>query len=147
MAENLFAILDDNSVVIDIVVGNPTDLFTEQQMASFQGVDVSKVKEYSEDGTYQNRGVAGKGMTYVPGDDYFKAVQPFASWTYNDAERVWKAPITEPKAFEETYNYWWNEENQRWMGYPCTGAPDYNPSEDPRIDYIWNTTSQAWENQ
>lgn len=145
MADKHFAILDDDNEVINVVIGDESEFANEQAMATFQGVDVGKVKEYSEDGTYLNRGVAGIGKTYESGDDYFKPEQPHASWTYNSTNREWVAPVTEPTAYSETYNYWWDEENNRWKGYKCSGSPNYEPTEDPRVDYIWNPTTTTWE--
>jgi len=145
MAHKLYAILDDNNIVIDNVIGDDVNLDTESKMAAHVGVDESKCKHFTEDGTFMNRGNGGIGFTWLPSDDYFKPDQPYASWTYNESTRLWEAPIAEPESQNETHNYWWDEENQRWLGYPCTGAPDYNPVADPRVDYVWNSDTNTWE--
>ena len=145
MAHKLFAILDEVNLVTDVQVGSDDGISTEQAMATHLGVDVSKVKEFSEDGTLLSRGVAAIGDEYRPTQNDFIGIQPFPSWNWHEADKKWKAPVTSPSAYDETYNFWWEEDTQKWRGYPNNGAPSYDPAEDPRVDYYWNPETSQWE--
>lgn len=147
MAHKHFAILDESKLVINTQVGADDGISTEEAMANHMGVDTSDAKEYSEDGTFLNRGQAYIGDTYLVSENYFKKAQPFPSFTFNEATRDWDPPVAEPKDYINTYNYSWDEENLRWFGYPNSGAPDYTAAEDPQVDYIWNPDTSTWETQ
>ena len=58
---------------------------------------------------------AGIGFTYDPDNDVFYEPQPFASWTLNQKNWTWEAPIPDPS--DEENVYWWDEENQEWVAY------------------------------
>lgn len=133
---NLFAILDSDNEVENTVVGNDVDLITESQIATHENVDVSKVKRYSDDGTYLNRGIARPGDTWITSGSYFKEPQPYASWTWNETNREWDPPITEPVS-QTAYTYWWEEDNSRWVGYVIA---DNNPS----VTYSWDDSTSTW---
>ena len=134
----LFAILDDNNIIINTLVGNNFDLTTEEEMSNFLSKDVSKIKKYSQDGSYLNRGIPIIGGTYLVSNNYFKPIQFFSSWTYNEEKRMWEAPVPAPESFKDTYNYWWDEVNLRWIGYVKNVTP--------RLDFIWNSDTNSWEN-
>lgn len=134
---NLFALLDATNTVINVTIGNETDLTTEQEMATHLGVDVSKVKRYSEDGTYLNRGEALIGGSYSTSGNYFIPEQRYSSWTFNSETRDWDAPVPEPTDQKVTHNIWWDEENQRWMGVVEGGDG---------TELTWNPDTNTWEN-
>ncbi len=135
---NLFAVLNDNYKVVNIVVGNDFNLTTEAEMSSFMSININKIKKYSNDGSYLNRGTPSVGDFYLENEDYFKPYQVFPSWTYNETKRKWEAPVISPEEYKNTYNYWWDENNLRWLGY----VRDANP----RVDFIWNSVTKSWEN-
>jgi len=54
---------------------------------------------------------AGIGYTYNEEEDAFYPPQPYPSWSWNDDNNFWEAPIAYPtdKKF-----YVWNEDEQSW---------------------------------
>mgnify|MGYP003668816627 FL=1 len=76
--------------------------------------------------------------------------QQYASWTFDDTNNIWVAPIEKPisptftmtqtiNEVEESwevdiYKIYWNESNLRWQGY---NAQDNNT-------YYWNPDSSTW---
>jgi hypothetical protein len=83
-----FALLDENSVVINISVGN-------------ESWNSTGWIEYAE----ENPAVIGGD--YV--DGYFYPEQPFASWTRNEGK--WICPKPKPNGL----NFVWNEQGQEWV--------------------------------
>lgn len=55
---------------------------------------------------------AAIGDTYAPSTGNFKPAQPFASWTFSNADWSWKAPVAIP-IDGRLYN--WSEEAQNWV--------------------------------
>jgi hypothetical protein len=41
-------------------------------------------------------------------------VKPYASWTYNEENQEWEAPITRPISDKPGGYYTWNEETLTW---------------------------------
>ncbi len=147
MAYKRFAHLDNNNVVVNIVVGSD-EVDTEQKMADLLNINVSLVKEFSIDGSFLDRKIAFKGGTFESdfgSNGRFKKAQPNSSWTFNNDLWEWEAPVTKPTDFDETYNYWWNEAELRWEGFKVSGAPDYNPIEDPIVNYKYIPETNSWE--
>jgi len=146
MAYKRFAHLDNNNVVLNVIVGNDTS--TEQEMANLLNINVSLVKEFSVDGSHLDRKTPRKGGTFesnVGSNGRFKDPQPNPSWTFNNDSWKWEAPVAKPTNFDETYNYWWNEAELRWEGFRVSGAPDYNPTEDPIVNYRYIPETNSWE--
>lgn len=151
MAERFFAVLDENSKCINIVVGSDDNINSEEKMANHLNINVSLVKEYSLDGVLLGRGPAMRYGTFVSNKGEhgrFKGSPPgnpvWASWTFDEETWEWKAPIAEPIQYSQTYTYWWLEEDQKWKGYRIDA--DLQPIENPIIYYLWNPTNQQWEN-
>lgn len=147
MAYKRFAHLDNNNVVVNIIVGGD-EANTEQKMANLLNIDVSLVKEFSMDGTHLDRKIPLKGGTFesnAGSNGRFKHPQPNPSWTFNNDSWEWEAPVAKPTDFNETYNYWWNEAELRWEGFRVNGAPDYNPIEDPIVNYRYIPETNSWE--
>jgi len=97
----------------------------------------------------------GHGLNSVWTGTKFIKKQPFASWTYDDVNDVWAAPITKPEnttftvqhvnvdengnetPYDTTVDtYWmtWNETDQRWEGL---NRQDNN-------NYYWNPDNSTW---
>jgi len=55
---------------------------------------------------------AGVGHTYDSTRDAFIAVQPFASWTLDEATCQWEAPVVRPAG---DTRYAWNEATTNWV--------------------------------
>ena len=55
--------------------------------------------------------IAAPGFTYDPETGYFKPQQPFISWTFNESDWKWEAPLPYP---EDGNAYTWDEELQEW---------------------------------
>ena len=62
-------------------------------------------------GTPFRKNHAGIGYTYDEDRDAFIPKKPFASWTLNENNCQWEAPVAYPDD-GQTYN--WNEQNQTW---------------------------------
>lgn len=112
-----YAILDDNNVVINVIVGKDED----------QGVDYEQI--YSESvgstvlrtsiNTFRNVHSAGKepfrknfaavGGSYDPELDAFIPIQPYPSWVLNTSTCNWEAPI--PHEERDNGIWFWVEEN------------------------------------
>ena len=90
----------------------------------------------------------GKGSVWT--GTKFIPQQQYASWTFDDTNNIWVAPIEKPisptftmtqtiNEVEETweldiYKIFWNESNLRWQGF---NAQDNNT-------YYWNSDSSTW---
>ena len=62
-------------------------------------------------GTPLRKNYAGIGYTYDEDRDAFIPPKPFNSWTLNETNCLWEAPVAYPTD-GELYN--WNETNQTW---------------------------------
>lgn len=151
MAERFFAVLDENNKCINTVVGSDDNINSEEKMANHLNINVSLVKEFSLDGVLLGRGPAMRYGTFVSDkgeNGRFKAPQPgnpvWTSWTFNEEAWEWKPPIAEPIQYSQTYTYWWLEDQQKWKGYPIDA--NFNATENPVVHYLWNPTTQQWEN-
>lgn len=55
--------------------------------------------------------MAGVGYKYLPYQQGFQAPQPYASWSFNEDEWQWEAPVPMPA---DGKPYIWNEDNGSW---------------------------------
>lgn len=59
--------------------------------------------------------VIGIGYTYYPDRQAFLEPQPYPSWTLNEAELHWDAPVAKPETGEF---YYWSEDTLTWEPVP-----------------------------
>lgn len=98
-------------------------------------------------GTPFRKNYAGWGYTYDSGRDAFIPPQPYNSWTLDETECVYVAPVTYPtvdkytdeNGDEKEYLTGWDEDNLRWRAV-VWGAPDIGPSD----YYYWDPSSLSW---
>ena len=90
----------------------------------------------------------GKGSVWT--GTKFIPQQQYASWTFDDTNNIWVAPIEKPISLTFTvtetideveesweadiYKIFWDESNLRWQGF---NAQDNNT-------YYWNSDSSTW---
>ena len=125
-----YAFLDEDNVVIEVITGRDED-DTENLPEGFESweeyyltkrPDASDCKRtsyntrsntHTKDGTPFRGNLAQPDGTYHPDLDIFMDVQPFPSWTLNEATAEWDCPVAPPEDLNERV-YEWNEEGQSW---------------------------------
>lgn len=121
-----FAKLDENNIVIFVTAGRQEDDGQELALTARTG-DVYKQTSYntiggvhydSETGEPSDdqsksfrKNFAGLGFTYDADRDAFIPPKPFESWTLNENQCLWEAPVAYPS---DDNTYVWNESNQQW---------------------------------
>lgn len=71
--------------------------------------------EHLFEGTPLRGNYAGIGFTYDETNDVFYEPQPFPSWTLNETNWMWEAPVPKPEFDEDNpIFYVWNETEQTW---------------------------------
>jgi hypothetical protein len=113
-----FAQIED-SLVIQVIVVNNEDILDEQGNES-EAVGIQFCTDLLG-GTwlqtsYNNnlrKNYAGINYTYDSTRDAFIAPQPFPSWTLNEDTYKWDAPLPDPSAEDEIYE--WNESSGSWV--------------------------------
>jgi len=109
-----FAQLDENDVVVQVIVVANEDILNENEEESEEigvafckqlfGLDTVWVQT-SYNGSFRKH-YAGKNYTYDRVKDKFIPPQPYPSWTLDEENCVWYAPLPRPDA-----NMWfWDEE-------------------------------------
>lgn len=126
-----YAILDENNIVINVIVGADEDTdgkdWEEEYFAMF-----GKRCVRTSYNTYGNQHADGKepfrknyatiGGIYDEDLDAFYTQQPFPSWILNTETCLWEAPFSHPD--NPDYVYAWDEEFQRWV--PAKSIGDYS---------------------
>jgi len=90
----------------------------------------------------------GKGSVWN-GTEFISA-QPYASWTFDNTNKIWNPPVTKPDnpsttvtetvdGVEETYQkdtykMWWVESNSRWEAIKISDNQNY----------YWNPENSTW---
>jgi len=90
----------------------------------------------------------GKGSVWN-GTEFISA-QPYASWTFDNTNKIWNPPVTKPDnpsttvtetvdGVEETYQkdtykMWWVESNSRWEAIKISDNQNY----------YWNPDNSTW---
>jgi hypothetical protein len=90
----------------------------------------------------------GKG--YVWNGTEFISPQPYASWTFDNTNKIWNSPVIKPDnpsttvtetvdGVEEThqkdtYKMWWVESNSRWEALKLSDNQNY----------YWNPDNSTW---
>lgn len=118
-----YAILDNNNVVIQVIVGKDETDTTEnweETYSQFTGLRVKRTSYNTINGVHLQGGTpfrknyASPGFTYSDELDAFIPPKQFASWVLDEETCNWKAPIPSP---DDTKNYLWDEANYGWIEY------------------------------
>lgn len=113
-----FAKLDSNNIVTQVVTVN-NDVLIENGVENEQkGIDfLVKLfgneiwKQTSYNGSIR-KNYAGVGYTYDSNRDAFIPPKHYASWTLNEDNCTWEAPVAHP-ADKNIYN--WDENSGQWV--------------------------------
>lgn len=116
-----YAILDENNVVIQVIVGKDENEPLPDGYTSWEQYYGGKRTSYNTyGGVHENGGTpfrknfAGVGSIYDPAFDGFRAPQPFPSWKLNYTTFLWEPPIPRPEP-EEGFVWLWSEINREWI--------------------------------
>ena len=102
-----FAELDENNIVLRVIrVDDAHEADGENWCNNFAG-GVWKQTSYNNNIRYN---YAGIGYFYDESADAFYALQPYPSWSLDDAY-IWQAPTPHPDDGED---YFWDEANVKW---------------------------------
>lgn len=118
-----YAILDNNNIVTDIIVGRDDDNVPEGYASweeYYGGLKTSYntfAGEHQTGGTPYRKNFAAIGYTYDANRDAFIPPQIFASWILNENTCRWEAPIPMPyHTVDERCD--WLEADQTWNVQP-----------------------------
>ena len=121
-----YAILDENNVVTQVIVGKDETDNTHNWEEYYGGkrtsyntsggiykiADVSSPDgKTSSSGTPFRKNYAGKGYTYDKTRDAFYASQPYPSWVLDEDTCRWDAPTSYP---DDEKPYEWDEDTTSW---------------------------------
>lgn len=114
-----FAQLDDNNQVINIVKINNEDMLDNGVENEQLGINLCK-QIYGENTrwiqTSYNHSFRGHyaaiGDSYNESLDVFVVPKPYPSWTFDNTQKDWVAPIPIP---DDLNIYGWQEQEQRWV--------------------------------
>ena len=116
-----YALLDENNVVTQVIVGpdeNLDGVDWEQNYADLYNQTCKRTSyntkggQHLDGGTAFRKNYAGIGYTYDYARDAFIPPKPFPSWTLNANTCLWDPPVEMPS---DGKLYLWDEENQTWV--------------------------------
>jgi hypothetical protein len=102
----IFAKINQDSIVEDVVVANDTDDNPLEGLLGGQWV------ETAADGSIR-KNYAGIGYTYDSQNDAFVPPQPYPSWILNQQTFRWDPPVPHPD-IENKYEWVWDEPSLSW---------------------------------
>ena len=129
-----YAILDENNIVIDVIVGHDEDQVIdgisdwEKHYEEVLGKKCKRTSYNTKEGIHYDaetnlpssdqskafrKNYASIGSTYDEERDAFIPIKIYESWVLNEGSCSWESPIPYP---EDERLYAWNEQEQRW--YP-----------------------------
>jgi hypothetical protein len=116
----LFAKLDENNNVLDVIVVND-DILLDSNGTSREELGISFLVQWSNghpfwkqthvDGDFR-KNYAAPGYKYSSDMDAFIPPRPFESWVLDEATCLWNAPVSIP---QDGRAYAWNEETTSWI--------------------------------
>lgn len=106
--EVIYVAYMDNEIITD-ENGNEVEELGVTHLHTHHGVDRRWVRT-SYRGNFRGK-YAGIGDTYKEDLDMFISPQPYPSWSLNETNGQWEAPIPRP---DDENLYVWNEETQSW---------------------------------
>ena len=114
-----YAILDDNNVVVQVIVGIEND---ERDWEDYYGGKQTSYNtrggvHYGQDGnpdsgTALRKNYAGIGFIYDSTRDAFYEPKPYPSWTLNETSCLWEPPTAMP---DDDNLYKWDEDTTAWV--------------------------------
>lgn len=117
-----FAELDSNNIVKRVIVVSNKNT-SDSNGVEDESIGISYLKAiFGEDSIWKQTSYngnirkyyAGTGMTYREDLDCFVPAQPYPSWTLNEVDIIWEAPVPCPDLTQEEidagYRYYWDEE-------------------------------------
>ena len=122
-----YSLLNENNEVINVITGiDEDDLETlpegfsswEEFYGDLHNLTCKRTSRNTVENTHTDGGTAFRGNyatiggLYDPDNDVFYLKQPYPSWTLNESNWKWEAPVPYPDDEENTYI--WNESNQEW---------------------------------
>jgi hypothetical protein len=128
-----YAFLDENNIVTQVIVGKDEDELPdgisswEEYYGDVKGQVCKRTSyntlagEHLSGGTPFRGNYAGIGYEYREDLDAFIPPQPFASWTLNESNYSWEAPVAYPEDGEE---YIWDEETTSWKPTPTSPSSE-----------------------
>ena len=114
-----YALLDQNNVVLQVIVGKDEggDTNWETYYSNIAGRTCKRTSYNTIAGTAQEGGVpfsknyAAIGFTYDESRDAFIPVKPYNSWVLDENTCQWQAPT--PRPTDGVYN--WDENTLSWI--------------------------------
>jgi len=110
-----FAKLNYNSKVISVVEINNSDCQdADGNISEVIGIQfLDNLTKYPNWVMIKDNHLGGNvGDTYLADEDVFKPKKPFASWTWDIANKKWQPPV-QPTGNQEV----WNEDSQSWLAW------------------------------
>lgn len=108
-----YAFIDENNIVKSVLYfeeePDNIDIFTQAQ-ETITGVSPLRTFKVTEE--YENCGV---GLEFV--NNEFRPQQPYPSWLWDNAKKIWVAPEVHPELLYGAHNvaYNWDEESKKWI--------------------------------
>lgn len=120
-----YALLDNNNIVTQVIVGVSEDKFIEGKTPEdwykdFTGQKCVRTSYNTVANTHRLNGTpfrgnyAGIGFKYDEDFDIFIPPKPYPSWKLNYTTCQWEAPIPSPEK-EEGFIWKWSEINKEWV--------------------------------
>lgn len=116
-----YAFLDENNIVIDVITGVDENSEVPEGYSSWEdfygqqrGKTCKRTSYNTFNGTHLAGGsafrgtFAGVGDKYDADNDCFIPESPYPSWTWDQSEYDWQAPVSRPETNPD--NYEWSEE-------------------------------------
>lgn len=100
----------ENGIVVQILVADQAFIDT-YAAAGEKWVETEYHPNTPVPGTVRRKNCALVGHVYDEARDAFYLKQPFPSWTLNEADCTWHAPIPAPTDKSAS----WNEAQQKWI--------------------------------
>ena len=119
-----FALLDNNNIVVQVLVGRDDDDGKEAELSARTGQHYRQTSYNTRGGIHLNGGTplrknyAGIGYLYDPIRDAFIPPKPYASWVLDENTCYWKAPVPMPAddgQGDPPKRYRWDEPTTSWV--------------------------------
>lgn len=100
----------ENGLVTQVIVAEQD--FIDTQEGQWVQTSYNTKNNQHPNGTPLRGNYSGIGYVYDAINDVFYAPQPFPSWSLDNTDWTWKAPIPMP---QDDLTYIWDEESQNWV--------------------------------
>jgi hypothetical protein len=102
MTDYIYAVINNENLVENIIVADNDDAVVPLKMLIPEANDIIYVTE--------ENGPAYIGGDYINGK--FRIPKPYQSWTWNENDSTWQAPVTYP---QDEKVYVWDENSISWI--------------------------------